>query len=205
MTFRAGTRRLNHWPTAGSGAETQHALALVHLAWSPAKMARAPCFIARASLPALNSPCPLVSRGARSGDGSAGAFSLRMSGLLWMLDFPLHFLRFVGSLLEQDHFARRILFPPDLVVGNGKLIVPRGVSRLQPYFGFQWRDGFRIAVRGIQRKTETQKSIGKIRIQFGSAGEMLDGVFPLLRPARQFAQHVFRSRVLRIDLQFGLK
>ena len=83
--------------------------------------------------------------------------------------------------------------------------MPRRLLRLHLHKGLERRNGFRRAVGGDERPPQAKKCVGKAVIKRCRPRKMLDGVIPLLRLSGQFAHHVFRSGILRIDLQLLLK
>ena len=81
----------------------------------------------------------------------------------------------------------------------------RRLLRLHFHEALERRNGFRRAVSGDERPSQAKKCVGKAAVKRCRPRKMLDGVIPLLRLSGQFAHHVFRPRIFRVDLQLLLE
>src|SRR5579864_6519530 len=107
---------------------------------------------------------------------------------------PLHF-----------HLAGSFLFPPRARVRDGKLVMSGRIVRQHSHVVLERANGFVITLGSIQRHAQSQKSLGKSRVQFARMREVRNGFAPLPAAPRYLAQGKLGGRAIWIDLQLFLK
>ncbi len=95
-------------------------------------------------------------------------------------DFVLRRLRLVGGLLVRQELTIRICLTAGTAIRGGKVEMDLRVVRLHFRGGFQRGRSFRGFVRAQKSPSQAEVGLSETGIQFSGAGEMGDGILPLL-------------------------